>query len=697
MLFRSGICTFTASGANRSVTVLNQSVTATFTLVKQRLTVTPASDGFVAADTGGINCGAAAGHTQCTFDYDYGSVVTLTPFPDPDRRLAAWTGCTSLNGSACVAVMTANLSVKGTFGVARTLFVSASGNGTGQIAASTTPPLICVSNCSVSQLVAGNTSVTLTPQPAVGTTFHWLPAGDICTGTTACSTVMSQNRSAVGDFTLNRHSLSVVQKLNGSVVNTVALPGVVIDCGSSGSACMGVLDYGTPVTLKATANDGFLFTGWTGVTCSGGAANPTCAFVLRGNTTVTPAYRPRTQVTILKNGNGSGTVTGPGISCGLDCTEPMFDARLVTLTATPATGSHVDGFAGSCVSNTSTCKFVPATDSQNVSVTFTLNRHALNVVSRPNGNVVTLEALPDTIDCGAGGVDCMATLDYGTAVTLRATPIPGTRFVNWTGVSCLKGGATNASCAFVLRGNTTATPTFRDITSVTLTKTGQGTVTSTPGGISCGLACTTAGFDFARGTLVKLTPAPATGWDFIAWSGDPGCYSPGPCSLNTSATIGIAVAANFSIQLKTLRVTVVGNGSVTGPGYFCDQDTTPCAQIFPYGTVETLTPLAAPGFRFTGWTQDCTGVAACKPTMTANHSVTATFKQVFGVTVTRQGNSAATTGTVTATGISCGPGTATNCAEDYLSGTSVTFSRRDRKSTRLNSSHIQKSRMPSSA
>ncbi len=670
----SGNCVFTASGANRSVTVLNQSVTATFTLVKQKLTVATVGDGFVAADLGGIDCGTG-GHPQCMAEYDYGSVVTLTPFPDPDRRLAMWTGCTRLNGSACVAVLTANSSVKGTFGIARTLFVSASGNGTGQITAGTTPPLVCVSNCSVSQLVAGNTSVTLTPKPAVGTTFHWLqPPGDICTGSGACTTVMSLNRSAVGDFTLNRHSLAVVQRLNGSVASNLLPGGVTLDCGTSGSVCGGIFDYGTPVTLQATANTGFTFTGWTGVMCSGGAANRTCAFVLQGNTTVTPAYRPRTQVTILKTGNGSGTVTGPGLSCGTDCTEPEFDAKLVTLTAAPATGSHVGGFAGACVSNTSTCKFVPAGDSQNVSVTFTLNRHLLRVVSRPNGNVATLESLPDTIDCGAGGLDCLATLDYGTMVTLQATPIPGTRFVSWTGVSCLRGGATNASCAFVLRGNTTATPTYRDITSVTLTKTGQGTVTSTPAGISCGLACTTAAFDFARGVVVKLTPAPATGWDFISWSGDPTCPGTAPCSFNASP-IGVAVAANFSIQLKTLRATVVGNGSVTGPGYACNQDTTPCAQIFTYGTVEPLTPAAAPGFRFTGWTQDCSGTAACKPTMTANHSVTATFKQVFGVTVARQGNSAATTGTITATGISCGPGAATNCSEDYLSGTSVTFSR----------------------
>src|SRR6185503_4560342 len=126
-----------------------------------------------------------------------------------------------------------------------------------------------------------------------------------------------------------------------------------------------------------------------------------------------------------------------------------------------------------------------------------------------------------------------------------------------------------------MTANRTVAATYRDVTSVSLTKTGQGTVNSTPAGIACGPACSGITGEFARNILVKLTPTPVTGWDFSGWSGDAGCSGPGLCSFNAS-TLSVAVAANFSIQLKTLKVTVVGSGGVTGPGGFaCDETTTP--------------------------------------------------------------------------------------------------------------------------
>ena len=102
-----------------------------------------------------------------------------------------------------------------------------------------------------------------------------------------------------------------------------------------------------------------MFTSWSGTACVG-STNPSCSFTLRANTTATPNFRARTLVTIVKSGTGSGTVTGPGISCGLDCSQPEFDRAAVLLTATAATGSRFLGFSGACVSSTSTCSFVPA-------------------------------------------------------------------------------------------------------------------------------------------------------------------------------------------------------------------------------------------------------------------------------------------------------------------------------------------------
>src|SRR6185312_4558209 len=178
---------------------------------------------------------------------------------------------------------------------------------------------------------------------------------------------------------------------NGSVTGTFPAPDVAsIDCGSGGNLCSTVQSYGTPVLLEATADPGNTFVNWTGTSpCSLGAraTNASCAFVLQGNVSVIPNFRLRTVVNILKDGNGAGTITGPGISCGSRCSEPQFDGKPVTLTASPAVGSRFDGFGGACVSNSSTCTFVPATTAQNVSATFSLRRFAVSVANDPSGHV----------------------------------------------------------------------------------------------------------------------------------------------------------------------------------------------------------------------------------------------------------------------------------------------------------------------
>jgi hypothetical protein len=63
--------------------------------------------------------------------------------------------------------------------------------------------------------------------------------------------------------------------------------------------------------------------------------------------------------------------------------------------------------------------------------------------------------------------------------------------------------------------------------SVGKSGTGSGTITSTPGGISCGATCAS---NFPKGTTVTLTASPASGSAFTSWSG--ACAGQGAsCSL----------------------------------------------------------------------------------------------------------------------------------------------------------------------
>src|SRR5258705_9501458 len=144
--------------------------------------------------------------------------------------------------------MTANRTLTLKFVAAHTLDLSAAGNGSGKVTTTTAPGFTCVSNCSVSQVFAATAVVLLTPAPAVGSNFHWV--GGSCSGTAACSLTMSANRTAVGQFSLNRHLLSVINRPTGLVSTPTAFPedGFAFNCGRGQGDCADTLNYGTPVT-----------------------------------------------------------------------------------------------------------------------------------------------------------------------------------------------------------------------------------------------------------------------------------------------------------------------------------------------------------------------------------------------------------------------------------------------------------------
>jgi endoglucanase len=113
-----------------------------------------------------------------------------------------------------------------------------------------------------------------------------------------------------------------------------------------------------------------------------------------------------------------------------------------------------------------------------------------------------------------------------------------------------------------------------------------------------------------------------------------------------------------------------GTGTVTSSPAGINCGTT-CSASFTSGASVTLTPAAASGSTFAGWTGACTGTGACTVSMTAARAVTATFNSsatTFALTVTKAGSGA---GTVTSSpaGVNCG----TTCSANFASGTSVTL------------------------
>jgi hypothetical protein len=152
---------------------------------------------------------------------------------------------------------------------------------------------------------------------------------------------------------------------------------------------------------------------------------------------------------------------------------------------------------------------------------------------------------------------------------------------------------------------------------------GTGGITSTPAGIDCGATCS-ANFD--ANSLVTLTAAADSGSSFTGWTGG-GCSGTGTCQVTMTAAQSVTATFQLSQYTLTVNKSGTGSGTVTSSpaGINCGST---CSANYNYGTFVTLTPAAAVGSSFTGWSGGgCSGTGTCSVTMTAAQSVTAAFSQ----------------------------------------------------------------------
>ena len=219
------------------------------------------------------------------------------------------------------------------------------------------------------------------------------------------------------------------------------------------------------------------------------------------------------------------------------------------------------------------------------------------------------------------GISCGDTCggDYssGTTVVMTATAAQGSVFTGWSGAGC----SGTAPCTVTMDADQTLTATFATNTVIlSLNQTGSGTITGTPGNITCGATCS---YSVTAGQTVTLTATPNMGYYFESWSG--ACSGSETCSLNMTAAQ--SVTANFVAipsGYSALSVTKSGLGSINSvpSGISCSGT---CTSPFPSGSTVTLTAAPVTGYYFSGWGGACTGSGSCALVLTSNQSVTATF------------------------------------------------------------------------
>jgi List-Bact-rpt repeat protein len=252
-------------------------------------------------------------------------------------------------------------------------------------------------------------------------------------------------------------------------------------------------------------------------------------------------------LSVTKSGTGSGSLSsGPaGINCGTDCSEAYVTGTVVSLIATPASGSTFAGWTGDsdCSDGIVTMganKSCVATFNTTGTSLYTLSVTIASAVGSEGSGSGTVTSNPAGISCGS---DCSQGYSSNTVVSLTAVPSSGSIFTGWSGDSdCLDGVLT-------MGGNKSCMANFKiDTATLTLVRHGNGTVTSTPSGINCGSSCSKS---YAKGTKVTLSAAASADSRFAGWVG-------GGCQGLTSCTVSLLDSTSVSASFVALERSAIG-------------------------------------------------------------------------------------------------------------------------------------------
>jgi uncharacterized repeat protein (TIGR02543 family) len=503
--------------------------------------------------------------------YDSGSTVKLKAVPNAGYHFVNWGGDASGAIDTVTILMNGKKSVTANFAtnpVSKYVLTVSATNGT-------------VTKTPDNTQYDSGTVVGLKAHP--GTGYHFVNWSGDATGTSdtiavtvtdAKSIVANFEKNAVGKFPL------AITAANGTVVKTPD---------------NSQYDSGSTVKLKAVPSAGYHFVNWGG-DASGTADSASVVMTAAKSVTANFAANPVPKYTLTVSATGGSVTRSPD--------NAQYDSgSTVKLKAVPSAGYHFVNWGGDA-SGTADSASVVMTAAKSVTAHFAANpipKYTLTV-SATNGAV---NKTPDN-----------AQYDSGSTVRLKAIPLGGYHFVNWTGAAT----GTSDSIAVLMNGNKTITANFEAnvVGKFTLSITAaNGSVVKTPDQTQ-----------YDSGSTVRLKAAPAMGYRFVNWGG---------AASGTTDSVSIvmagnkSVSANFSIVTYALSATA-SNGVITKY---------PDKTQYDSGSVVGVKVRANSGYRFTGWSGDASGSAdSIGVVMTGTKTIVAKLIAQFTLKVT------ATNGTV---------------------------------------------------
>ncbi len=456
-------------------------------------------------------------------EYTYGEQVTLTAMPGNGYEFINWSGAHEGSENPLTITVTEDVDITANFGVAGiySLTILPSANGS-------------VTVNPVRDLYSPNEEVTLTAVPALGYMFTgW---GGDATGTTNPTTiVMDANKTVSAAFE--------VAPLYNLTVSTVGPGSVAVD--PPGTQFIA----GSIITLTATAESGYIFTGWSDG--ASGVTNP-LQLVMDGNKNVVATFEENRPV-ISDDFDGCGTlspmwawndpkgqadysVTGSQVKIVIPAQvdysiwkDGNNSARLMQEVANvPNFELHVRFDSPVTAGNQMQGVLIEAGDGVFLRADFlhdgTGLRFFAGTVSDGVGRVRFNEAIPVPATPGLSmrvqrnGDQWKMMYRVNDADPWIGVPKNSFKFamhVERVGVFAASQATSNQTAApghtalfdYFFNAATPIAPEDSNAPGITVTRVGQGTVTQTP-----------PGPNYVCGQQVQLMATPASGWEFLNWS-----------------------------------------------------------------------------------------------------------------------------------------------------------------------------------
>jgi uncharacterized repeat protein (TIGR02543 family) len=546
------------SGTNPTTTVTmdrNKVVSANFVAGTQNFTLTV-----------NVGEGGTVFWSPDRTSYVPGTTVILTASAETDYTFTSWSGDITSKSTSTSIVMTGNKTVNANFapvGDAATysLTVNAA-NGT------------VVASPSKTSYASGET-VSLRAVPNPGYAFAgW--SGDASGTANPVTITMNANKTVTTNFTTV-----------GSTPTTYTLAVNTVDGTVTKNPDKTSYASGETVTLQATPNSGYIFTGWS--SSASGTTNP-ITVTMDANRTVTANFTAAGSATTY-------TLTVIGTEGGMAFWSPTrasyTPGATVIITALTDSGYTFSGWSGDITAKSSSTSIV-----MNGNKTVTANFAAVG-----SGTTYTLAV--NAVNGTVTPTPSKVRHDDGETVTLQAMPNSGYVFSGWSGDAT---GTANP-VTITMNGNKTVTANFTaadgDGSEYMLTlSAANGQISYTPQKAT-----------YLPGELVYLTAIADYGYVFSGWSGD--------ITSKSSATSIVmnadkSITANFAPKQSTLTIKATGGSVIKSPN----------KTTYDYGEVVTLRAVPNAGYTFASWASDATGTDN-QTTITISKNMTVTAKFVL--------------------------------------------------------------------